>query len=111
MSSDLGQLTQRLHVDGLQDGADLHGLPHAHVAGDARSPGSIVDGDQALPLLHGQGGAAGDIQPLVLYLACAASGAFLSGKAGSNTILLTQWQLARVVQRRADCRQTASSMS
>ena len=52
-------LTNGLHVDTDQLRAARFGLMHAHVPGNALGPGSIVDGYEALPLLHGAGHFAG----------------------------------------------------
>ena len=55
-----------MHADEL--GAARFGLMHAHVPGDALGAGSIVDGYEALPLLHCAGDLRRDAQALLLDL-------------------------------------------
>ena len=48
-------LTSGLHVDADELGAACFGLMQAHVPGDALGAASIIDGYEALPLLHRAG--------------------------------------------------------
>ncbi len=62
------RLTNGLHMDTHKLGAARFGLMHAHVPGDALGAGSIVDGNQALPLLHCAGDLRWNAQALLLDL-------------------------------------------
>ncbi len=81
--------TDGLHVHALQLGTARQGLLHAHVAGDAPGARGVVDGDQALPLLHGDGHLPRDAQPLLLHLG------LWKGTTGAGTRL---WEVSSETQ-------------
>ena len=67
MHPELG-LTDGLYMDADKLWAACFGLMHAHVPSDALGAGGIVDGYEALPLLHCAGNLRWDAQALLLDL-------------------------------------------